>query len=107
MTVWVSIGNSDNKLTQRQWSSFCKSVETLIEHNSNVLIVAVAHSLPNSAFQNAHWAFDMPAVVPPSTKDAVYAEIKVRLTELARLWDQNHIAWTEGDTEFIKGVARA
>lgn len=92
ITVYVSIGNSDDKLTQARWSQFHDQVT----HACRCLAGRVYGdwlSLPNTQFQNACIAFAIyPADIPP---------LKKELRELAALYGQDSIAWAEASTEFI------
>ncbi len=93
MTIYVSIGNSDDKLTQFRWSCF--------QNDINRALVAVGadvhgqwYSAPDSPFQNACWCFE---VLPTLVKG-----LKARLEYLAENYEQDSIAWAQADTEFIK-----
>lgn len=52
VTVYVSIGNSDDKLTQREWAEFAADFQFIMIEAANQAY-GVWHSLPNSAYQNA------------------------------------------------------
>jgi len=94
MTVYVSIGNSDDKLTQAEWHDFCVFIENAIEH-SCIQFYGRWYSLPNARFQNACWAFEV-------TDDEV-GRLKRELGEFALVYRQDSIAWAIAETEFING----
>lgn len=95
--VYVSIGNSDDKLTQEQWHRYYVSTNMLIRHATETIIGAWV-SEPASAWQNACWAF-----VPPTEYVSV-EHLKMKLSEVAREFHQDSIAWAEAPvTEFIPG----
>lgn len=97
MTIYVSIGNSDDKLSQLEWSAFAGQVQALISSLATQ-IHGVWFSPSGSAFQNACFCFEL-----ASMADA--QEVKTRLARLAGHYRQDSIAWAEATTEFIKGVA--
>lgn len=93
MTVYVSIGNSDDKLTQAEWATFWEK--------TSVLVLAYASqvhggwtSAPTAPWQNACWAFDLDR---PDWAD----RMKRELSALAAEYKQDSIAWAEAETEFI------
>lgn len=92
--VYISIGNSDDQLTQSEWSGYYQRTAELIAYYVTRVHGAWA-SLPTSEYQNACWA-----VVPvPKAVD----EFKAELGRLANFWLQDSIAWAEcPETEFLK-----
>lgn len=100
MTVLVSIGNSDDKLTQSQWNRFWRDVDNSIRARSLVVHGAwVSESV--SEYQNAAWCFE------PLSSDgddrSVTGILKTRLVFLAEKYGQDSIAWMEGETEMLPG----
>ena len=96
MIVYVSIGNSDDKLSQQEWSRFYGSVS--VELSSAARSVhGQWQSLPSSPFQNACWCIEV------SNSDA--AGLKALLAEIAKEFEQDSIAWAEAPvTEFIESI---
>lgn len=97
--VYISIGNSDDKLTQAEWHRYYTSVSLAI-HRAAEAPVGQVHgqwvSEPASAWQNACWALQLPAA------DVSIEHLKMRLAELAAEFRQDSIAWAVApDTEFI------
>ena len=91
-TVTIQIGNSDDKLSQRQWAEFVGSVNTAIsqccEH------VHFSGSPAGTApWQNAAWVVEVPDHSIPGLKRAV--------TAIRQSYSQDSAAWTEGETKFI------
>ena len=92
MIVYISIGNSDDKLTQVEWSSF------IIEMITRVVTLGNRHgewfSTPFAAYQNACWCveFDNPTDLDEARE--VTAEIREK-------YRQDSIAWAIAETEFI------
>lgn len=93
MTVHVSIGNSDDKLSQADWSAFCAGVDAVIRNCAST-VFGVWYSEPSSQWQNACWAFE--------PRDALSrARAREALSHTARIYRQDSIAWTDGVPDFI------
>lgn len=93
VTVYVSIGNSDDKLTQARWSAFYQQVEIIIRDRARRMY-GVWLSCPAAEYQNACIAFGVDA------DDAVF--LKDQLRDLAARFGQDSIAWAEApETLFI------
>ncbi|MBM0275126.1 hypothetical protein [Micromonospora tarensis] len=97
--VYISIGNSDDKLSQAAWSEFYKAVSHAVHEAANAQFGAVHGqwvSEPVSAWQNACWALQLPVDIN------VIADLKDELAGLARGFGQESIAWAVApETEFI------
>ncbi len=94
-TIYVSIGNSDDKLTQRQWSSFCEAVSTEIRRYHSTFH-GEWYSLPDSPYQNACFCFDIDA-----PDHSPILDLREQLSLLAHAFNQESITWAEADTEFL------
>jgi hypothetical protein len=91
-TVFFSIGNSDDRLTQAGWSAFLDDVRAavrLVELTDGIVHFA-GHSYPDGPCQNAMWCIQLSA-------NDHGAALKSRLTELARRYRQDSIAWAVVD----------
>lgn len=92
-TVYISIGNSDHKLSQVEWSHFYSNVDFLLRkyprHGAWV-------SPATSEYQNACWCIEV-------YEGAVEEELRKKLRLLARQSHQDSIAWAEAKTEFLSG----
>lgn len=96
-TVYVSIGNSDDKLTQREWSQFVLDTAVVLE-NFAASIHGSWFSGPTQPWQNACWCVEFQTA---SSLVAARQELGV----LADRFRQEAIAWAEVDnTQFIVGV---
>jgi hypothetical protein len=95
-TVYVSIGNSDDKLTQREWSAFWEHAGAVIRRWS-----AAIHgewlSLPGAPYQNACWCIE----VDEETADLI---LRPELVHLVRHFRQDSIAWAEATTTFLSAA---
>lgn len=96
ITVYISIGNSDDKLTQSRWHQY------FVETGFRIRRAAEAGkgkvhgqwvSEPASAWQNACWC----AELHPDSAEL----LKLSLAHLAADFEQDSIAWAVASTEFI------
>lgn len=93
ITAYVSIGNSDDKLTQQEWALFFSQTALLLQRHAKVH--GQWASEPASAWQNACWCVQ----VDTQTKAEF---IKAELVGLADQFRQDSIAWAEvKSTEFL------
>lgn len=94
MIVYISIGNSDDKLTQEEWSRFYVKVDRIVQHN--ILRVFGRWVSPSTEpFQNACWCIEVGA-----GRDA--DKMRDRLEDVASEFHQESIAWAIADTHFIR-----
>jgi len=91
-TITVSIGNSDNKLTQEEWARFCKIINSKHEYFANE-IYFYGLSNPDSVYQNASW---ISSIDEESIEDFVD-----ELTDVRKSFRQDSIAILVGETRFI------
>ena len=91
-TVTLQIGNSDDKLTQKEWSRFTQEVGSAVSQ-----FAAQIHFSGSSGtcapWQNAAWVF---AIEPLND-----TELKAVVTYLRAEYRQDSAAWTEGETLFV------
>lgn len=92
-TVYVSIGNSDDKLTQQRWARFVDTTINVIRRHATQ-IYGEWLSLPNSPWQNACVCFE----IADELKDLLVRE----LNSLRIAYDQDSIAWAAATTTFIR-----
>lgn len=107
----ISIGNSDDKLTQARWSAYVAAVRAIINEGAehgDWQIHGEWFSLPDQPWQNANWCIQLlpkdEVIRGGWTVEAVRYELKRRLRVEARLYDQDSIAWTEGEIVFLPGL---
>lgn len=92
MIVYVSIGNSDDKLIQKRWSAFVYDVHDLLEANGK--LHGAWLSSPHSEYQNACWCVELVQPMVEKTKKT--------LIGLAKRYEQDSIAWAEAPvTRFL------
>lgn len=92
--VYIGIGNSDDKLSQREWACFQIDVRDALRQRDAHLI-GEWHSYPDSIFQNGCYAID--------TDGAAVDELKGDLAALATIYKQDAIAWAEAPTTLMLG----
>lgn len=91
-TVTIQIGNSDDKLTQKEWCLYVRDVGMAIR-----TICPDVHFFGGSPnwleWQNVAW------VTNASKEDLT--RLYVRLVDIRKKHGQDSIAWTQGETAFI------
>lgn len=93
ITVYVSIGNSDNKLPQAEWSEYVADFREAMERYADQ-ILGEWYSLPDSAFQNACMGIEL----LPDDVDA----LTERLIDVRETYGQTSVAWSIAPkTEFL------
>ena len=92
MTVHVSVGNSDDRLTQRAWANFCAAVDAAVATHADSVHGAF-HSLPNGPWQSACWGFE--------AREPSRSILRAELARLGREYDQHSVAWNESTTETL------
>lgn len=97
MIVYVSIGNSDDKLTQQEWSEFVSAVEDML-YDAPDLPVMRRHgawvSRSDAPWQNACWCVEFAA-------EADALAVRRELRRCAADYRQDSIAWAVAETEFL------
>ncbi len=93
-TAVISIGNSDDKLTQAKWSAFVSDVSWIISRYALHPHFA-GLSVGSSPWQNASWIVGLP-------EGFDIAQFKFELKRIADKYKQDSIALLVGDTEFVK-----
>ena len=91
-TVTIQTGNSDDKLTQAEWSSLVERLKLDIALFSKETHFH-ACSEGSTPWQNAVWVV--------SVEDSDSKSLKDMLRIRAKQYSQDSIAWTEGETEFV------
>lgn len=93
-SVFICIGNSDDKLTQREWACFQLDLRMVVQEHADVRH-GDWHSFPDSIYQNACWCIEI--------REEEIPGLKAGLSKLAGFYRQGSIAYNEcTDTEFIE-----
>ena len=88
--IVIQIGNSDNKLTQQEWSEFWHAVNNSVSNNCHEVHFS-GLSDGNAPWQNACW------VANPMKLNI----LKNELSRLCVTYNQDSIAIIEGNTQFV------
>lgn len=95
MIAYISIGNSDDKLSQEMWSAYWHEVNFALA-GRRLHFHGRWASLPNDRFQNACWC------VEGDFGPAGRADLKQELADIARKYNQDSIAFAAvQETEFL------
>ncbi len=89
-TVTIQIGNTDDKLTQKEWSDFVLAVDTEIQSLAKE-VHFFGGSVNYSPWQNVCWVITIEKL--HFLKDALQA--------IRMMYKQDSVAMTVGTTEFI------
>ncbi len=91
ITVYLTIGNSDDKLSQAAWSAYCDDVTYVVNAaaRDGGRVHAACFSSPTVPWQNAIWCVEL--------DDGRAAVLRRALALLARRYRQDSIAWAQVD----------
>ena len=97
-TIFVQIGNSDDKLTQREWAGLYADVDQAIRFGFGTrlgkpTIHGTWVSRTADPWQNACWCIEV--------NEALEERLRRVLSMIAGEYNQDSIAWAEATTEFI------
>lgn len=95
LTAIVQIGNSDDKLTQKQWATFYGNTHSVLATLGQLHFAGASSSF--STWQNACFVLEL---TEHAGLDAVTV-LERYLARLAEQYDQSSIALTLGSTRFI------
>jgi hypothetical protein len=90
-TLTVLIGNSDNKLSQSEWSYFCKELQRIVSDYGQIHFFGFSN--PDSPFQNA--------CIVAVISERWDSEVENLLEKLKVKYNQDSIAIVWGDTQFL------
>lgn len=91
-TITIQIGNTDDKLTQKEWKRFVDRVFSIVAaHGGELHFFGGSQSF--ESWQNACWVFEC--------FDFTVDELKKELVRARIEYNQDSIAYIEGATEFI------
>jgi hypothetical protein len=89
-TVTIQIGNTDDKLTQKQWAEFIRGIDIYLSGSKYWFF---GTSTGDKEWQNACWVVEI--------EDYEYARVKRLMGNIGKEYGQDSVAWTVGKTEFI------
>ena len=92
-TVTIQIGNSDDKLSQKRWAEFSGELDD-ITNIEGIEVHFFGYSCPTRTWQNA-------CVVANINDQQTMDRLLIHIKELREAFEQDSIAVTIGDTQFI------
>jgi len=99
--IVIQIGNSDDKLTQKEWSEFVNKVGDLVDSCCHT-----THFFGGSSnwkqWQNACWVAVLKNSSYTCLTDEQYTNFLVDLAEIGGAYKQDSIAVIEGNTQLLK-----
>lgn len=100
ITCTVQIGNSDDKLTQREWVSFIRDVHIILRHTLQGMgqMHFFGTAPPDGEYQNAAWVFVL-------DRQEAMGHIRDALAFTAERYGQDSIALTVGQTDLVLSPA--
>lgn len=93
MIVYVSIGNSDDKLTQADWSRFVVDMDGYVASYADT-VHGRWFSAPEARWQNACWCLEF-------INESDMLATKQAAAEIRKAYRQDSAAWAVAETEFI------
>jgi hypothetical protein len=100
--VYITIGNSDDKLSQADWASFVLDVDRAFQSAvqfEGAWVHGRWFSRPDEPWQNACWCAEW----HEDLRHVVDA-LQRKLASIARAYRQDSIAWAEAQTTFIEAA---
>lgn len=92
LTVCIQIGNSDDKLPQKKWSEFMALIHHKIKRYAHELHFT-GHSHPAEKWQNWCCVFTI--------DERKANDLAQELKHCRAVFDQESLAWLEGETVFL------
>jgi hypothetical protein len=94
MNVYVSIGNSDDKLSQAKWAEYILEVREVLRGSASK-VLGEWYSASDSNWQNACFCITIP-------DQKIASEAKLKLTKIRKRFGQDSVAWSDvSNTQFI------
>jgi hypothetical protein len=91
MDICIQIGNSDNKLTQQEWSKYCQAVLSICEGCGNVHFSGGSNT--DAPWQNYCVVVHVDFEKIKTLKDLI--------TKRRIAYSQDSVAWIEGIAEYV------
>lgn len=92
VTVCFQIGNSDDKLSQVEWHEFVRDVNSIVSSYATAVHFS-GMSAGDAPWQNAAWICECNKMNALAIRNA--------LSRIRATYQQDSVAWMEGETEFI------
>lgn len=102
--VYVSVGNTDDRLPQARWASLCDDVGLalypLVVRHRLAELHGPWFTAGDAERQSAVWCLVIPPENVPRAQPLL-GDLRLRLAVLASTYGQESVAWTSGETELI------
>src|ERR1051326_837600 len=98
MNHYISIGNSDDRLTQKSWYDFITLIREVLhswEKDNYIKIHGEWFSAPDVEWQNANWCVEV-------FNDSHVPVFKNKIVQVAGWFNQDSVAWASAEVEFLK-----
>ena len=92
--IYIGIGNSDDKLSQAEWSDFVRDALEACQVAGT--INGAWFSEPTARYQNGCFCIRQP-------KPAKEKWLRAQLANIALEYEQDAISWAEASTDLIRG----
>lgn len=92
MLICIQAGNSDNKLTQQEWSLYVKHLDDVVQAYEDARFF-FAGSESYAPWQNACWVVEIPS--------GQFDDLTQDLTQVRKLHKQDSVCILAGEAEFI------
>lgn len=96
-TYYISIGNSDDKLSQAEWARYIHELVDEIVPQFSTRCYGVWFCLPDSKYQNMCVAIEIP--------DTNLVPLRLRLSALCQSFRQDEIALARAEVEFVTAMS--
>ncbi len=92
MLISIQAGNSDNKLTQMEWSEFVDHLDTVLNAYETARHF-FGGSVTWAKWQNVCWVFEIPS--------GHYDDLVTDIRQIREQYRQDSVCMLAGDAEFI------
>lgn len=89
--ITIQIGNTDNALTQQEWSLFCSQLRVMCANVGQIHFAGGSN--PDSPYQNYCVCVDV--------TESELENFKTKISDLRLRFRQDSIAFTKGFTQFL------
>lgn|SRR5678815_4410451 len=97
-TVWISIDNSHDQMSQPLWREYIKEIDRAVTVHAIGDKAIMVHSLPTSEYMGCHWCLQI-------SDDFLMSNLQNKLKDIAQRFNQSHVTWNEcPNTKKLVGV---
>lgn len=103
LTVYITVGNSDNRLPQLDWVLLLRQVSALLNESDHATVHFEGYTSPDSPRQTACWCVEWSAPNDGGIVSVV-EHVRMRLRELAYAYHQREVCWAEAHVEMLRPI---